>query len=50
MSKTAPLATLPPGGVKGSYLFMKYDVFIQNAEYFLGIELISFKKIDNIYV
>ena len=23
----------------GSYLFMKYDVFIQNAEFFLGIEL-----------
>ena len=23
---------------------MKYDVFIQNAEFFLGIELISFKK------
>ena len=26
-----------------SYIFMKYDVFIQNAEFFLGIELISFK-------
>ena len=26
----------------GSYLFMKYDVFIQIAEFFLGIELISF--------
>ena len=42
MSKTAPLAKLPPGG---SYLFMKYDVFIQDAEFFLGIELISFKRI-----
>ena len=28
----------------GSYLFMKYDVFIQNAEFFLRIELISFKS------
>ena len=28
-----------------SYLFMKYDVFIQNAEFLLGIELISFKWI-----
>ena len=28
----------------GSYLFMKYDV-IQNAEFFLGIELINFKVI-----
>ena len=26
----------------GSYLFMKYDVFRQNAEFFLGIKLISF--------
>ena len=48
MSKTAPLAKLPPGG---SYLFMKYDVFIQNAEFFLGIELISFNVfMVNIYV
>ena len=38
--QTAPLAKLPPGG---SYLFMKYDVFRQNAEFFKGIELISFK-------
>ena len=29
----------------GSYLFMKYDVFLQKAEFFLGIELISFKYI-----
>ena len=26
---------------------MKYDVFIQNAEFFLGIELISFKKLKS---
>ena len=38
MRRTAPLAKLPPGG---SYLFMKYDVFRQNAEFFLGIELIN---------
>ena len=34
----------------GSHLFMKYDVFRQNAEFFLGIELISFKtQSDQIY-
>ena len=38
MSKTAPLAKLPPGGGGGgSYLFMKYDVFIQNAEFILAL-------------
>ena len=29
------------------FLFMKYDVFIQNAEFFLGIELISFNTREN---
>ena len=29
--QTAPLAKSPPGG---SYLFMKYDVFRQNADFF----------------
>ena len=33
VSKTAPLTKLPSGG---SYLFMKYDVFIQNAEFFMN--------------
>ena len=30
--QTATLEKLPPGG---SYLFMKYDVFRQNADFFL---------------
>ena len=35
MCQTTPLAKLPPGGGGGgSYLFMKYDVFRQNAEFF----------------
>ena len=34
--QTAPLAKLPPawGGGGGSYLFMKYDVFRQNTDFF----------------
>ena len=40
VSQTAPLAKLPHGG--GSYLFMKCDVFRQNADFFKGIELFSF--------
>ena len=39
--QTAPRAKLPPGG---SYLFMKYDVFRQNADFFKGMELISFNS------
>ena len=30
-------------GGGGGYLFMKYDVFRQNVEFFKRIELISFK-------
>ena len=36
--KTAPLAKLTP-----SYLFMKYDIFRQNADFFEGIECIIFR-------
>ena len=32
--QTASLGQLPLGGGGGSYLFMKYDVFRQNAEFF----------------
>ena len=38
--QTAPLTKLRLGG---SFLFMKYDVFRQNADFFLRMELISFK-------
>ena len=43
--QTAPLAKLPPGG----FLYiMKYDVGRQNADFFKGMELISFNKADQL--
>ena len=44
--QTTPLAKLRPGG-GGSYLFMKYDVFKQNADFFKGMGVSSLMIHDN---